>query len=109
VSERDILLYALTEGNVAAGNVIYSDNIESSSMRVLVEATCLTWISVELETGMISDVRVHAAPENLVIPVDPDVISEDPEQEELVDQEIRQRALSIARNARRPERFDLMA
>jgi hypothetical protein len=77
-------------------------------MKVLVEATCLTWIGVELETGVITDVRVHAASENLLIAADPDVISEDPEQEGLLDKETQERAISIARTARRPERFDLM-
>jgi hypothetical protein len=77
-------------------------------MRLSVEATCLAWIGVDLETGTISAVRVHAAPENLVIPADPDVISDDPDEEGLVDHKARERAIAIAREGHPPELFDLL-
>ena len=73
---------------------------------MMVEATCLAWVLIDLDAGRATRVRIHAAPENVVFPDEPDVVPVDPDAA-VSDSEVR-RARLLARNAPLPFPFELM-
>lgn len=77
-------------------------------MRVLVEASCLSWVEVDLESETVVAVRVHALPENVRMSSTGIVLAHNPDEASLVTSEMTQRARSIASTARLPERFRFM-
>jgi hypothetical protein len=77
-------------------------------LRVIVEAACLAWIEVDLDADAVIEVRVHALPENVAIFPGADVLASNPEREDQLDDEMRERAFTIAASAALPEPFRLM-
>jgi hypothetical protein len=81
---------------------------ERSAVRVLVEAQCLAWIEVDIDEAYVVSVRVHAVPENVSFASSPDVVTSDPEKQQLVTDALRREAVSIAAKSRLPMPFDMM-
>ena len=61
-------------------------------MRVLVEASCLTWIEVDTDNGMILAVRVHALPENIRMNSEADVVALEPDEQPTLTHDVKLRA-----------------
>jgi hypothetical protein len=75
---------------------------------VSVEATCLTWIDLELALGVVVGIRVHAIPDNVAITSNPAIIATDPDDEREINLEVRNRALEILSRMPLPDSIRLV-
>jgi hypothetical protein len=76
-------------------------------MHVLVEASCLAWVEVDLEQEAVIFIRLHALPDNVDVRRDADVVTADPEEASELDDLSRSRARAIASRPL-PDRFRVM-